>query len=119
MYRVVEHSVVDGTEDQRVQRVDVDVEGQHDPLGQEGVRLALVPGEEREPDLHARPAAAQPQGLQEVTLLLVGPARRPDVRSPPTGPAPRESRMAAGGGEATVSLSVPLTARGASQIPRD
>ncbi|KAF3815999.1 hypothetical protein GH733_016104 [Mirounga leonina] len=67
---IIEQSVIDSTEDQCVfkqnsQGVDIDVKRQHDPLGQEGMGLAVVPGEEREPHFHPCPSAAQPEGLQK------------------------------------------------------
>lgn len=81
---VVVHRLVGGAQHQRVleehgQRVDVDVEGQHDAAGEEGVRLAVVAGEQRQPHLHAGLAARQPQRLQQVALLAVGAAGGPHV----------------------------------------
>ena len=68
-----------GVLEQHSQRVDIDVEGQHDASGEEGVGLAVVPGKQRQPDFHARLAAGQPQGLQQVALLPVGATGGPHV----------------------------------------
>lgn len=81
---VEQHGFVRGAQDESVleqngERVDVDVEGQHDPAGQKGVRFAVIPGEERKPHLHPRLAAGQPQSLRQVTLLAVVATGGPDV----------------------------------------
>lgn len=81
---LIQHSLVGGAQHQGIleehgQRVDVDVEGQHDSARQEGVRLAVVPRKEGQPHLHARLPARQPQRLQQVPLLTVGAAGRPHV----------------------------------------
>lgn len=81
---VIVHRLVGGAQHQRVleehgQRIDVDVEGQHDAAGEEGVRLAMVAGEQRQPHLHAGLTARQPQRFQQVALLAVGAAGGPHV----------------------------------------
>lgn len=81
---VVEHGLVgrpqhQGVLEQHGQGVDVDVEGQHDAPGQERVGLAVVSGEQWQPDLHARLSAGQPQRLQQVALLPVGATGGPHV----------------------------------------
>lgn len=73
---VVEHGLVgcsqyQGVLKQHSQRVDVDVEGQHYAPGQEGVRLPMVSGEQRKPYFHSCLSAGQPEGFQQVALLLV------------------------------------------------
>lgn len=73
---VVQHGLVGCSEHQGVlkqhsQRVDVDVEGQHYAPGKEGVGLSMVPGEKRKPHFHSCFSTGQPQGFQQVTLLLV------------------------------------------------
>lgn len=81
---VEERGFVRGAQDEGVleqngQRVDVDVEGQHDPAGQKGMRFTVIPGEERKPHLHPRLAAGQPQRLRQVALFTVVATGGPDV----------------------------------------
>ncbi|TNN81198.1 hypothetical protein EYF80_008532 [Liparis tanakae] len=84
LHPVVEHRLIGGPQHQGVleqhgQRVDVDVERQHDAPGEEGVGLAMVSGKQRQPDFHAGLATGQPQGLQQVALLLVGATGGPHI----------------------------------------
>lgn len=81
---VIEHRLIgrpqyQGILKQHGQRVDVDVEGQHDASGEEGVGLAVVSWKQRQPDFHACLAAGQPQGLQQVALLPVGATGGPNI----------------------------------------
>lgn len=81
---IVKHSLVGGPQHQGVlkqhsQGVDVDVEGQHYASGEEGVGLAMVPWEQRQPHFHPCFTAGQPQGLHEVALLPVGATGGPHV----------------------------------------
>lgn len=64
---------------QHSQRVDVDVERQHDASGEKGVGLAMVSGKQRQPDFHACLATGQPQGLQQVAFLPVGATGGPHI----------------------------------------
>lgn len=81
---IIQHGLVSGPQYQGVlkqdrQRVNVDVEGQHDSPGEEGVGLAMVPRKQRQPDFHPCLTAGQPQGLQQVALLSVGATGGPHV----------------------------------------
>lgn len=84
LHPIIEHSLIGCPQDQGVlkqhsQRVDVDVERQHDAPGEEGVGLAMVSGKQRQPDFHAGLTTGQPQGLQQVALLLVGATGGPHI----------------------------------------
>lgn len=78
-YRLIGRSQHQCVLKQHSQRIDVDVEGQHDASGEERVRLPMVPGEQRQPNFHSRLATGQPQGLQQVALLLVGATGGPNI----------------------------------------
>lgn len=84
LHPIIKHSLIgspqyQGVLEQHSQRVDVDVERQHDASGEEGVGLAVVPRKQRHPDFHPRLTAGQPQGLQQVALLPVGATGGPHV----------------------------------------
>lgn len=81
---IIQHSLIgcpqyQGILKQHSQWVDVDVEGQHDASGEEGVGLAMVPRKQRQPDFHPCLTTGQPQGLQQVALLPIGATGGPHV----------------------------------------
>lgn len=65
---IIKHSLVGSAQHQGIlkknsQRVDVDVEREHNASGEEGVGLAMVAWEERQPHFHPCLTAGQPQRL--------------------------------------------------------